>query len=147
MDIIDTNVKYMRLALEQAHIARQRDEVPIGAVVVCKGMVIAAAHNLTETLCDPTAHAEMQAITAACSRLGGKYLKDCTLFVTVEPCPMCATALKWAQVSEIVMGTTDQKFGYSTISNKLLHPKTIVKYGVLEDECRELMQSFFKAKR
>ncbi len=137
----------MRLALDQAQIAYEMGEVPIGAVVVSSGRVIARAHNLTERLNDPSAHAEMQAITAACNSLGGKYLKDCTIYVTVEPCPMCAAALAWAQISNIVYGAAEPKRGYSTISDKLLHPKTVVKKGVLDDECSALMSSFFKKLR
>ncbi len=143
----ENHSKYMRLAMAEAEEARTRDEVPIGAVVVCRGRVVASAHNLVETLCDPTAHAEMQAITAACNTLGGKYLNDCTLYVTLEPCPMCATALRWAQIGEVVFGASDEKFGYSTISSTLLHPKTKVHSGLFAEECAEMMQSFFASKR
>jgi tRNA(adenine34) deaminase len=139
--------KFMRAALDEAHKALDRQEVPVGAVIVSDDIIIARAHNLTETLNDPTAHAEMQAITAAAGWLGGKYLTDCTLYVTVEPCPMCAAALNWSQVTAIVYGTGDNKRGYSTISEKLLHPKTKVRSGILEDECRELIVGFFKTKR
>ena len=135
------------MALEQARAAGERNEIPIGAVVVCKGRVIARAHNLTETLNDPTAHAEMQAITAATEYLGGKYLTDCTLYVTVEPCPMCAAALAWAQIPRIVYGADDPKRGYSLFSPSLLHPRTKVIKGVLADECSTLMTDFFKARR
>ena len=138
---------YMQMALEQARAAGERNEIPIGAVVVCKGRVIARAHNLTETLNDPTAHAEMQAITAATEYLGGKYLSDCTLYVTVEPCPMCAAALAWAQIPRIVYGADDPKRGYSLFSPSLLHPRTKVTKGVLADECSTLMTDFFKAHR
>lgn len=139
--------KYMRLALDQAAQALSRDEVPIGAVVVCKERVIARAYNLTECLNDPTAHAEMQAITMACNFLGGKYLNDCILYVTVEPCPMCAAALSWAQLGTLIYGASDPKRGYSTISNGLLHPKTKVINGVLCEEASQLLKDFFAKKR
>ncbi|MEA5081423.1 MAG: nucleoside deaminase [Dysgonamonadaceae bacterium] len=138
---------FMNQALIEAKKAYEEDEVPIGAIVVCKQRIIARAHNLTELLNDVTAHAEMQAITAAANVLGGKYLTDCTLYVTVEPCPMCAGALGWSQIDRIVYGTNDQKRGYSTISPNLLHPKTTVTFGILEEECASLMKSFFKKKR
>lgn len=138
---------YMRMALAEAGKAAARDEVPIGAVIVANGIIIARAHNLTETLGDPTAHAEMQAITAASSYLGGKYLTDCTLYVTVEPCVMCAGALAWSQISTIVYGAADPKKGYSMITTPLLHPKTSVRKGVLEKDCSVLMKKFFKNKR
>ena len=138
---------YMQMALEQAHMAGERKEIPIGAVVVCKGRIIARAHNLTETLNDPTAHAEMQAITAATEYLGGKYLSDCTLYVTVEPCPMCAAALAWAQIPRIVYGADDPKRGYSLFSPSLLHPRTKVTKGILAEECATLMTDFFKSRR
>lgn len=138
---------FMKQALSEAKRAFERDEVPIGAVVVCQGRIIARAHNLTETLNDVTAHAEMQAITSAASVLGGKYLKDCTLYVTVEPCPMCAGGLGWAQITKIVYGASDAKRGYSKISPNALHPKTEVVSGVLQEECAALMQEFFKQKR
>lgn len=139
--------RFMQMALHEAQEALLRDEVPIGAVVECAGRVIARAHNLTQTLNDPTAHAEMQAITAACIELGGKYLKQCTIYVTVEPCPMCAAALRWAQIGRIVYGTSDEKFGYSTLSDKLIHPKTQVAKGVMQSECAKIVQDFFKIKR
>lgn len=142
-----TDEYFMRRALEQARMALERDEIPIGAVVVCQGRIIARGHNLTETLNDVTAHAEMQAITGATNLLHGKYLSQCTLYVTVEPCIMCAGALGWAQVSRIVYGTADPKRGYSTFAPKALHPKTTVTQGVLEEECAELMRNFFKTKR
>lgn len=135
------------MALEQAQAALQEGEVPIGAVVVCKGRVIARAHNLTERLNDPTAHAEMQAITAATEYLGGKYLADCTLYVTVEPCPMCAAALAWAQIPRIVYGAGDPRRGYSLFSPSLLHPRTQVTKGILAGECASLMKEFFREKR
>lgn len=138
---------FMRQALNEARLAFDKDEVPIGAVVVSQNQIIARAHNLTETLNDVTAHAEMQAITSAANVLGGKYLSDCTLYVTVEPCPMCAGALGWSQIPEIVFGAWDKKRGYSDISPKALHPKTIVTGGVLESECAQLMQDFFRNKR
>ncbi|MCR4602333.1 MAG: nucleoside deaminase [Prevotella sp.] len=139
--------KYMRAALAEAHKALQKGEVPIGAVVVCKERVVARAHNLTETLCDPTAHAEMQAITMAANELGGKYLTDCTLYVTVEPCTMCAGALGWAQVPAVVYGCKDEKRGFQQYAPHALHPKAQLIGGVLEDECRELMQEFFRQRR
>lgn len=142
-----TDEYFMRRALEQARMALERDEIPIGAVVVCQGRIIARGHNLTETLNDVTAHAEMQAITGATNLLHGKYLSQCTLYVTVEPCIMCAGALGWAQVSRIVYGTADPKRGYSTFAPKALHPQTTVTQGVLEEECAELMRNFFKTKR
>ena len=142
-----THEEYMQLALEEARKAAALGEIPIGAVVVCRDRIIARTHNLTETLCDVTAHAEMQAITAAANTLGGKYLTDCTLYVTVEPCPMCAGAIGWAQIPRIVYGAPDEKRGYRLIAPKAFHPKATVVAGVLEDECREIMQSFFKGRR
>ena len=138
---------YMQRALDEARQAFDEGEIPIGAVVVCRDRIIARTHNLTETLCDVTAHAEMQAITAAANTLGGKYLTDCTLYVTVEPCPMCAGAIGWAQIPRIVYGAPDEKRGYRLIAPKAFHPKATVVAGVLEDECREIMQSFFKGRR
>lgn len=138
--------KYMRKALEQAKLALQKDEVPIGAIVTCNGQIIARAYNLTETLNDVTAHAEMQAITASANFLGGKYLTDCTLYVTVEPCPMCAGALAWAQAKRIVCGASDEKRG-AHYFNGIYHPKTEVVSGVLADECSALMKEFFQRKR
>ena len=137
----------MRAALVEAQAAYSEGEIPVGAVIVAGGRIIARAHNLTETLCDVTAHAEMQAITAAADALGGKYLDVCTLYVTVEPCPMCAGALGWAQIGRIVYGAADPKRGYSTYAPHVLHPKTQVTTGVLEDECAQLMKDFFKKKR
>jgi tRNA(adenine34) deaminase len=139
--------QYMKAALSEAMKAFDKQEIPVGAVVVCKDIIIARAHNLTETLKDPTAHAEMQAITAATNWLGGKYLTDCTIYITLEPCGMCAGALGWSQVSGVVYGASDEKKGFSAISKSLLHPKTVVEGGVLEEECRELLVKFFKAKR
>lgn len=138
---------YMRRALDQARMAYDRDEVPVGAVVVCQDKIIARAHNLTETLNDVTAHAEMQAITAAASALGGKYLDVCTLYVTVEPCVMCAGAIGWAQMGRIVYGAADEKRGFAKFAPQALHPKTQVTGGVLEEECAQLMKDFFKRKR
>lgn len=142
-----TDEQYMQRALDEARKAEAKGEIPIGAVVVCKDRIIARAYNLTETLCDVTAHAEMQAITMAANELGGKYLTDCTLYVTVEPCPMCAGAIGWAQVPRIVYGAPDEKRGFRRFAPDVLHPKATVVGGVLEDECRELMQQFFKNKR
>jgi tRNA(adenine34) deaminase len=139
--------QYMQRALDEARRAMAEGEVPIGAVVVCKDRIISRAHNLTETLCDVTAHAEMQAITSAANLLGGKYLTDCTLYVTVEPCTMCAGAIGWAQIPRIVYGAPDEKRGYHDLAPHALHPKATVVAGVLEKECRELMQQFFKEKR
>jgi tRNA(adenine34) deaminase len=143
----DRNVQFMKAAIAEAHKAFERNEVPIGAVVVCKDTIIARAHNLTETLKDPTAHAEMQAITAATNWLGGKYLTGCTIYITLEPCTMCAGALGWSQVSEIVFGATDEKKGYSTVEGQILHPKTKITGGILEGECSELVKKFFRKKR
>jgi len=137
----------MRAALSEANKAYDKQEVPVGAVVVCNDIIIARSHNLTETLRDPTAHAEMQAITAAANYLGGKYLKDCTIYVTLEPCSMCAGAIGWSQASELVFGAPDDKKGYRSVSGQLLHPKTKVESGILEAECRELMMRFFKDRR
>ncbi len=139
--------KFMRLALAEAQEAALRDEVPIGAVIVCQGRVIARGHNLTETLTDVTAHAEMQAITSAASFLGGKYLTDCTLYVTVEPCLMCAGALAWSQISRVVYGAPDDKRGFHTYCNSPFHKKTTITAGILANECAKLMTDFFKKKR
>lgn len=136
----------MQIALNQAKEALQKNEIPIGAVVVANNLIISKTHNLTETLNDVTAHAEIQAITAASHAIGGKYLKNCTLYITVEPCQMCAGALYWSQISTIVIGTKDNKRGYETMGGKL-HPKTEVIHGVLEDECKALLLDFFKKKR
>lgn len=139
--------RFMLAALDEARAAAERDEVPIGAVVVCKGRIIARAHNLTETLTDVTAHAEMQAITSAAAYLGGKYLTDCTLYVTVEPCLMCAGALGWSQIARVVYGAADDKRGYHTFCASPFHKKTQVTAGVLEAECSKLMTDFFRRKR
>lgn len=137
----------MREALKEAQMAADKDEVPIGAVIVCQNQIISRAHNLTETLNDPTAHAEMQAITSATNYLGGKYIDQCTLYVTIEPCPMCAGGLYWAQVGRLVYGADDPKRGYSLINKSILHPKTEVTGGVLKDDCSNLVSTFFKKKR
>lgn len=139
--------KYMRMALQEAQQAADADEIPVGAVVVCNGRIIARAHNLTEMLCDVTAHAEMQVITSAANNLGGKYLTDCTLYVTLEPCVMCAGAIGWAQVSRLVYGASDPRRGYSLLAPNALHPKAQVCSGVLADECQALIQDFFRKKR
>ena len=148
-DSVDSNPDgyFMKQALLEARQAANRDEIPVGAVIVCQGRIIARGHNLTETLTDVTAHAEMQAITAAAQFLGGKYLTDCTLYVTVEPCVMCAGALGWSQISRIVYGASDEKRGYYRFAPNALHPKTEVVKGVLEEECSKLMKEFFKGKR
>ena len=143
----DTDERFMRLALREAEKALAADEIPIGCVIVSQNQIIGRGHNLTETLADVTAHAEIQAITAAAETLGGKYLPDATLYVTVEPCPMCAGAIGWAQISRIVYGASDPKRGYTTYAPRTFHPKATVTAGVLETECRELIQEFFKAKR
>jgi tRNA(adenine34) deaminase len=138
---------YMMAALEEAKKALDKQEVPVGAVVVCNNMIIARAHNLTETLNDPTAHAEMQAITAAASWLGGKYLVDCSIYVTLEPCAMCAGAIGWSQVNRLVYGADDIKKGFTLVKGNLLHPKTVVTSGILAKECSEPVTKFFKSKR
>lgn len=135
------------MALAQADEAASEDEVPIGAVIVCRGRIIGKGHNMTERLKDPTAHAEMIALTSATQAMGGKYLNDCTLYVTVEPCPMCAAALCWAQIGRIVYGAADPKRGYSLFTPSLLHPKTEVTSGVLGDECSKIVTDYFKSKR
>lgn len=139
--------RYMKMALDEAARAYEEGEVPVGAIVVCKGRVIARAHNLTETLTDVTAHAEMQAVTAAANYLGGKYLNDCTLYVTVEPCIMCAGALGWAQLGRLVYGASDEKRGFQRFAPQALHPKTEVLAGVMADECAALMKQFFGQRR
>jgi len=142
-----TDSQYMQMALREAQCAFDEGEVPVGAIVVCKDRVIARAHNLTETLNDVTAHAEMQVITAAANALGGKYLTDCTLYVTVEPCVMCAGAIAWAQVSRVVFGAADDKRGYRRYAPDALHPKTLVEQGLMADEASALMKDFFKQRR
>ena len=141
------DVFYMKQALIEAQKAADRGEVPVGAVVVCRDRIIARSHNLTETLNDVTAHAEMQAITAAANTLGGKYLNECTLYVTVEPCVMCAGAIAWAQTGKLVFGAEDEKRGYQRYAPDALHPKTVVVKGILADDCAQLMKDFFKKKR
>ncbi len=148
MIILDDDTRFMKAALDEARRAMESDEVPIGAVVVCNGRIIGRGHNLTETLADVTAHAEMQALTAAAATLGGKYLADCTLYVTVEPCLMCAGAIGWAQVKRIVYGCADPKRGYSTITARPpFHPRATITSGILADDCAALMQQFFRSKR
>ena len=144
---MEENVKYMREALREAGLAAAEDEVPIGAVIVCRGRIVGKGHNMTERLSDPTAHAEMIAITAATEAMGGKYLNDCTLYVTVEPCPMCAGALAWSQIGKIVYGASDPKRGFSQFSPSLMHPKTQVVSGTLAQECGDMVTEFFKNKR
>lgn len=148
MSVFDDKDEYfMRQALAEARMAADEDEVPIGAVVVCDDSIVARAHNNTEQLCDVTAHAEMLAFTAAANALGSKFLTRCTLYVTVEPCTMCAGAAGWTQTGRVVYGARDEKKGYSTVGTSMLHPHTEVVGGVLEDECKALMQEFFKKKR
>lgn len=142
-----TDEYYMKQALNEAQKAYDMGEVPVGAVVVCKERIIARCHNLTETLNDVTAHAEMQAITAAASHISGKYLNECTLYVTVEPCPMCAGAIGWSQLGRLVYGAADEKRGYNRYAPGVLHPKTEVKNGICADEASLLMKKFFKEKR
>ena len=142
-----TDNDYMKQALAEAQKAFDKDEVPIGTVIVCKGRIIARAHNLTETLNDVTAHAEMQAKTAAANNIGGKYLNDCTLYVTVEPCPMCAGAIAWAQMGRVVFGAADEKRGYKRLAPNVMHPKTEVTEGICAEECAALMKRFFSGKR
>ena len=142
-ELREKDEKYMRLAIEEAKLALEAEEVPIGAVIVAGGRIVGRGHNLVETLTDVTAHAEIQAITAAASTIGGKYLNDCTLYVTVEPCPMCAGALGWSQIGRIVYGASDPKRGFSTIEGNILHPRTVITSGVLAEECERLMTDFF----
>ena len=144
---MDRNIRFMKEALQEARYALADGEIPIGAVVVWRDSIIARGHNMTEKLHDTTAHAEMLAVTAATEAIGGKYLQDCTLYVTIEPCPMCAGALNWAQVGRIVYGAADPRRGYSLFTPSLLHPRTEVSSGVLADECSALVQDFFKARR
>ena len=138
---------FMRQAIREAELAFSVDEIPVGAVITCGDRIVGKGHNLTERLNDVTAHAEIQAITAAAENIGGKYLRDCTLYVTMEPCVMCAGALAWSQIGRIVFGAFDEKAGYRRIGNRILHPKTQVTGGVLEAECADLMIAFFKKKR
>ena len=144
---MEIHEKYMREALREASFAASEDEVPIGAIIICRGRIVGKGHNMTEKLNDPTAHAEMIAITAATEALGGKYLNDCTLYVTVEPCPMCAGALAWSQIGEVVYGASDPKRGFSMFSPSLMHPKTKGVSGVLAEECGNLVSDFFRNKR
>lgn len=146
MDSIFNDDYFMKKAIEEARMALKKDEIPIGAIIVVDNRVIAKGHNLTELLTDVTAHAEMQAITAAANYLGGKFLKNCTLYVTIEPCQMCAGALYWSQISRVVYGAGDNKRGYSAMGAQL-HPKTSVSAGILESECAELMKIFFQSRR
>jgi len=145
--MMTTDEQYMRRALQEAQAAYEAGEIPIGAVVVCRDRIIARAHNLTETLNDVTAHAEMQAVTQAANELGGKYLTDCTLYVTVEPCTMCAGALGWSQIPRVVYGCRDEKRGYTLYAPRALHARTTTTGGILEEECRQLMQDFFRQRR
>ncbi len=147
MEDLYSDEYFMRKAYQEAKLAYEEDEVPVGAVIVCRNRILSRAHNLTETLNDVTAHAEMQAITAAANLLGGKYLTECTLYVTVEPCIMCAGAIGWAQISRLVYGAPDEKRGYRKFSPSPLHTKTIVTPEILKDECAALMVEFFKNKR
>ena len=146
MENIFTNEYFMKKAIQEAEIAFEKGEIPVGAIVVIDNKVIARSHNLSELLNDVTAHAEMQSITAAANFLGGKYLKDCTLYVTIEPCQMCAGALYWSQISKIVFGARDEQRGFMTLGTQL-HPKTVVTHEVLADECSKLMTDFFAARR
>ncbi len=146
MENLFTDEYFMRIAFNEAITAFERDEIPVGAVIVCNNKIIAKAHNLTETLTDVTAHAEMQAITSAANYLGGKYLQDCTLYVTLEPCVMCGGALYWSQISKVVYGASDEKRGFKTKIGEL-HPKTEIVSGIMEEECGQLMKEFFQRKR
>lgn len=142
-----TDEYFMKMAFLEAQKALEKDEVPVGAVIVLNNAIIAKGHNLTQTLNDVTAHAEMQAITAATNHLGAKYLNDCTMYVTLEPCVMCAGAIAWAQLGALVYGATDQKKGFSLIKHNILHPKTLVKSGIMEQECSDILINFFNSKR
>lgn len=144
---IFSDAHYMQQALNEAKKAFEEDEVPIGAIVVCKNRIIGRGYNQVEKLHDATAHAEMLAITAASDYLGNKYLSDCTLYVTIEPCPMCAGALRWVQIDRVVFGAGESKFGYSRFGEEMFHPKTEITRGIMEDECRQLMRDFFQQKR
>lgn len=143
----DQDIRFMKMAFEEARLAASEGEVPVGAVVVCKGMVIARTHNLTETLTDVTAHAEMQAITSAAAYLGGKYLDQCTMYVTLEPCVMCAGAIGWSQMGRLVYGASDEKRGYTRFAPQALHPRTEVLSGIMADESAKLVRDFFQKKR
>lgn len=144
---MNNDERFMRMAINEAKQAAEEGEIPVGAVIVCKGQIISRAHNLTETLNDVTAHAEMQAITSAADYLGGKYLQDCTLYVTLEPCIMCAGAIGWAQMSRVVYGASDERRGFSKFAPKALHPKCEVVKGIFEEECKQLVVDFFKSRR
>lgn len=144
---MNNDERFMRMAIKEAELSALEGEIPVGAIVVCKGQIISRAHNLTETLHDVTAHAEMQAITSAADYLGGKYLQDCTLYVTLEPCIMCAGAIGWAQISRLVYGASDERRGYSTFAPKALHPRCEVVKGVFEEECKQMVVDFFRSKR
>ena len=144
---VHSDEHFMKQALLEAQIAFENDEVPVGAVIVCKKQIIARAHNLTERLNDVTAHAEMQAFTSAAEYLGGKYLKDCTLYVTLEPCVMCAGASFWSQIGKVVYGAHDERRGFSRLAENILHPKTVVTSGIMEKECGDLLKAFFQQKR
>ena len=144
---MEEDIRFMQFAIAEAKVAEAAGEVPIGAVIVCNGRIIARAHNLTETLTDVTAHAEMQAITSAAANLGGKYLTDCTLYVTIKPCLMCAGALAWSQIKRIVYGADDDKRGFHTYCQSPFHPKTTITKGILAEECATLVKEFFKKKR
>jgi len=146
MEELFSDEYFMRKALDEAHVAFEKDEVPIGAIIVSKNKIIAKGHNLTETLTDVTAHAEMQAITSAANYLGGKYLPESTLFVTLEPCVMCAGALYWSQIGEVVIGAKDEKRGFQNAGLQL-HPKTKIQWGILENECSQIVKEFFQKKR
>ncbi|MBP1672190.1 MAG: deaminase [Bacteroidetes bacterium] len=145
--MIFNDTYFMKMAFREAEIALEKDEIPVGAVVVLNNMVIGRGHNLTQTLQDVTAHAEMQAITAATNHIGAKYLNDCTLYVTLEPCVMCAGAIGWAQLGKLVYGATDPKKGFSLIKHNILHPKTLVTGGIMEEECSQILTEFFNKKR
>lgn len=145
--MIFNDTYFMKMAFREAEVALEKDEIPVGAVVVLNNMVIGRGHNLTQTLQDVTAHAEMQAITAATNHIGAKYLNDCTLYVTLEPCVMCAGAIAWAQLGKLVYGATDPKKGFSLIKHNILHPKTLVTGGIMEEECSQILIEFFNTKR
>jgi len=147
MLLSNPDLHFMQVALNEAKRARDEDEVPVGAVIVSDGKILGKGYNQVERLCDVTAHAEIIAITAASNFLGAKYLEDCTLYVTLEPCPMCAAALKWSRIGRIVYAASDPKGGYSTISNELLHPKTEVSKGIMQEECGAILTEFFRKKR
>jgi tRNA(adenine34) deaminase len=148
MDVIPYSDEwFMREAMREANKARDKGEVPVGAIVVSENKILARAHNLTEALCDVTAHAEMQAITSAANALGAKFLEGCTLYVTLEPCPMCAGAIRWARFQRLVYGATDSKYGFSHIKESLLHPRTLVQGGIMEEACGSILTDFFKERR